>query len=309
MIQKLCIVGGGLIGASIIRDARDQGLAATIAVFDNSMDHRTKLLDLGYAHHTSDTIQSAVNGADLVILCVPVGSIGAAASMVAPHLKIGAIVSDVGSTKGSILRELQAELPETVHIVPGHPVAGSEKSGPASALMGLFRDRWCILTPPVDANAMAVDTVIKFWRGLGSMVTVMDAEHHDKVLGVTSHLPHLIAYAVVGTAKNFENITDSEVIKFSAGGFRDFTRIAASDPTMWRDVFLKNKDTMLELLNDFRRDLDTLEVAIENEDGIYLHQFFSRTRDVRREIVDAKMASGPDYFGPEAPLRPPYNTD
>lgn len=305
----LCIIGGGLIGGSIARDCFYRQLVGRVVIFDANPEHRSMLRHLGFAHDIPETLSAAVRTADMVIICTPVGRIADVAKDIAPHVKQGAIISDVGSTKTAILSDLKAHLPATVHIIPGHPVAGTEKSGPTAALSGLFDDRWCIITPPEGADALAQDTLIKLWRGLGARVSVMNAAHHDRVLGMTSHVPHLIAYTIVGTAKDLEDITQSEVITYSAGGFRDFTRIAASDPTMWRDIFLQNGPAVLELIQSFKEDLGHLETAIQNQDSAFLHDFFTRTRDIRRQIVDAKQAGGPSYFEDEPTVASPYGSD
>ena len=233
-----------------------------------------------------DTNAAAVEGADLVIVCIPVGACGAVAQEIGPHLAPGAIVSDVGSVKGSVVRDMGPHLPKSVHFVPAHPVAGTEYSGPDAGFAELFINRWCILTPPAGADAQAVEQLAAFWRLLGANVETMAADHHDLVLAITSHLPHLIAYTIVGTADELQTVTRSEVLKFSAGGFRDFTRIAASDPTMWRDVFLANKDAVLEMLGRFNEDISLLTKAIRNGDGDALFEQFTRTRAIRNGIVD-----------------------
>ena len=255
---------------------------------------------------------AAVAGADLVIVCVPVGVCGEVAAEIGPHLAQGAIVSDVGSVKGAVLRDMAPHLPASVHFVPAHPVAGTENSGPDAGFAGLFVDRWCILTPPDGADAAAVEKLAAFWRALGANVETMPAAHHDLVLAITSHLPHLIAYTIVGTADELAEVTRSEALKFSAGGFRDFTRIAASDPTMWRDVFLANKDAVLEMLGTFNEDLSQIARAIRRGDGDALFAHFTRTRAIRRGIVRIGQDSPAPDFGrphpdlPVAPLPRPY---
>ena len=244
-----------------------------------------------------ETNAEAVEGADLVIVCVPVGVCGAVAKEIGPHLKAGAIVSDVGSVKGSIVRDMGPHLPETVHFVPAHPVAGTEHSGPDAGFAELFENRWCILTPPEGTDPEAVDKLAAFWRLLGANVEVMTPEHHDLVLAVTSHLPHLIAYTIVGTADELEAVTRSEVLKFSAGGFRDFTRIAASDPVMWRDVFLNNKEAVLEMLGRFNEDVAALTKAIRRGDGEALYDHFTRTRAIRRGVIEAGQDTPVPDFG------------
>jgi cyclohexadieny/prephenate dehydrogenase len=273
------------------------------------------VLELGLADRVVDTNAAAAEGADLVILCIPVGQSGPVAAEIAPHLSAGAILSDVGSVKGAVLRDMAPHLPPGVHLVPAHPVAGTEHSGPDAGFAELFVGRWCILTPPPDADPDAVERLAAFWRGLGANVETMSAEHHDLVLAVTSHLPHLIAYTIVGTAEDLSEVTRSEVLKFSAGGFRDFTRIAASDPTMWRDVFLANKDAVLEILGRFNEDVATLTRAIRRGDGETLFNLFARTRAIRRGIVDLGQDSPAPDFGrahaalPMAPLPRPYAAD
>jgi cyclohexadieny/prephenate dehydrogenase len=250
-----------------------------------------------------DTNAEAVKDADLVILCIPVGACGPVAAEIAPHLKPGAIVSDVGSVKGAVVREMAPHLPAGVHFIPAHPVSGTEHSGPDSGFAELFIDRWCILTPPEGADPDAVEKLRAFWAGLGARVEIMTPDHHDMVLAITSHLPHLIAYTIVGTADELEGVTQSEVLKFSAGGFRDFTRIAASDPTMWRDVFLTNKDAVLEMLGTFNEDLSKLTRAIRRGDGEALFGHFSRTRAIRRGIVEiGQDSAAPDFGRPHAQL-------
>jgi cyclohexadieny/prephenate dehydrogenase len=249
------------------------------------------------------TNAEAVKDADLVILCIPVGACGPVAEEIAPHLKPGAIVSDVGSVKGAVVRDMAPHLPDTVHFIPAHPVSGTEHSGPDSGFAELFIDRWCILTPPEGADPDAVEKLRAFWAGLGAKVESMTSDHHDMVLAITSHLPHLIAYTIVGTADELEGVTQSEVLKFSAGGFRDFTRIAASDPTMWRDVFLTNKDAVLEMLGTFNEDLSKLTRAIRRGDGEALFEHFSRTRAIRRGIVEiGQDSAAPDFGRPHAQL-------
>jgi cyclohexadieny/prephenate dehydrogenase len=316
LVRRLALIGIGLIGSSIARAARAQGIAGTIVVADASPEVRRRLAEIGIADVIAETNAEAVAGADLVIVCVPVGRCGEVAAEIAPHLAPGAIVSDVGSVKGAVLRAMAPHLPDTVHFVPAHPVAGTEHSGPDAGFAELFVNRWCILTPPDTADPAAIERLAAFWRGLGANVDTMSVEHHDIVLAITSHLPHLIAYTVVGMADDLEKlVTRSEVMKFSAGGFRDFTRIAASDPTMWRDVFLHNKDAVLELLGRFNEDLSRLARAIRWDDGDLLFDFFSRTRAIRRGILQIGQDSPAPDFGREHPRLPhepiprPYAAD
>ena len=253
LYDTLALIGVGLIGSSIARAARAHGAVRQIVTTARSAKTRKRVAELGIADKVVETNADAVKDANLVIVCIPVGVCGAVAKEIGPHLKSGATVSDVGSVKSSVIRDMGAHLPKTVHFVPAHPVAGTEHSGPDSGFAELFEGRWCILTPPEGTDAEAVDRLAAFWRLLGAKVEIMSAEHHDLVLAITSHVPHLIAYNIVGTAADMEEVTQSEVIKFSAGGFRDFTRIAASDPVMWRDVFLNNKDAVLEMLGALLR--------------------------------------------------------
>ncbi len=254
-------------------------------------------MELGVVDRVVETNAEAVKDADLVILCIPVGACGQVAAEIAPHLKAGVIVSDVGSVKASVVKDMAPHLPASAHFVPAHPVAGTENSGPDSGFAELFNNRWCILTPPEGTDANATDKLRAFWAGLGAKVEIMTPEHHDLVLAITSHLPHLIAYTIVGTADELAQVTSSEVIKFSAGGFRDFTRIAASDPTMWRDVFLANKDAVLEMLGTFNEDLSKLTRAIRRGDGEALFEHFTRTRAIRRGIVETGQDSAAADFG------------
>ncbi len=316
IFNRLALIGTGLIGSSIARAARAQGAARSIVATARSAATRRRVAELGLAGQVVETNAAAAEGADLVIVCVPVGACGAVAREIGPHLQPGTIVSDVGSVKGSVLRAMSPHLPAGVHFVPAHPVAGTEHSGPDAGFAELFVGRWCILTPPTNADQAAVERLAAFWRLIGANVDTMSAEHHDLVLGITSHLPHLIAYTIVGTADELSQVTRSEVLQFSAGGFRDFTRIAASDPTMWRDVFLHNKDAVLEMLGRFNEDLSTLTRAIRRGDGDTLFEQFTRTRAIRRGIVDIGQDSpAPDFGRPhpdlphEPPLPRPYAVD
>ena len=301
--NKIALIGFGLIGGSIARAARGQGLAAEIVTTARSAKSRARVAELGIVDRVVETNAEAVKEADLVILCIPVGACGPVAQEIADHLKPGAIVSDVGSVKGAVVRDMAPYLPEGVHFVPAHPVAGTEHSGPDSGFAELFINRWCILTPPEGTDPNAVEKLGAFWTALGARVEVMTPDHHDLVLAITSHLPHLIAYTIVGTADELEGVTQSEVLKFSAGGFRDFTRIAASDPIMWRDVFLTNKEAVLEMLGTFNEDLSKLTRAIRRGDGEALFAHFTRTRAIRRGIVEiGQDSAAPDFGRPHAQL-------
>ncbi|QAY95620.1 cyclohexadienyl dehydrogenase [Methylovirgula ligni] len=296
LFDRVALIGIGLIGSSLARVAKRKNLARTIVASDASAEVRARVAELGLADEIAGSAARAVEGADLVILCVPVGAVDAVAQEIAPHLAPGAIVSDVGSVKGAVLATLTKHLPKTVAIVPAHPVAGTEESGPAAGFATLFVNRWCILTPPEGADEKPVKRLAEFWTAAGANVEIMTAQHHDLVLSITSHLPHLIAYNIVGTAADLEAVTQSEVIKFSAGGFRDFTRIAASDPTMWRDVFLNNKEAVLETLGRFTEDLTALQRMIRNGDGEGLFKLFTRTRAIRRGIIaEGQETAAPDF--------------
>jgi cyclohexadieny/prephenate dehydrogenase len=314
LFSRLALIGTGLIGSSIARGARAEKLVGSIVATARSAQTRRRVMELGIADQVVDTNAAAVEGADLVIACIPVGQCGAAAREIAPHLAPGAIVSDVGSVKAQVVQDMVPHLPANVHFVPAHPVAGTEYSGPDAGFAELFVGRWCILTPPEAADTVAVKRLSAFWSGLGAKVAAMSAEHHDLVLAITSHVPHLIAYTIVGTADDLSAVTRSEVLQYSAGGFRDFTRIAASDPTMWRDIFLANKTGVLEMLGRFNRDLAKLTDAIEAADGDALFDLFTRTRAIRRGIVAAGQDSeAPDFGRPRpalhAPLPPPYASE
>jgi cyclohexadieny/prephenate dehydrogenase len=295
--DRIALIGFGLIGGSIARAARAQGLAKEIVTTARSEKTRARVMELGIVDRVVETNAEAVRDADLVILCIPVGACGPVAAEIAPHLKRGAIVSDVGSVKAAIVKDMAPHLPASAHFVPAHPVAGTENSGPDSGFAELFINRWCILTPPEGTAPEAVEKLRAFWAAIGAKVEIMTPEHHDMVLAITSHLPHLIAYTIVGTADELEGVTQSEVLKFSAGGFRDFTRIAASDPTMWRDVFLTNKDAVLEMLGTFNEDLSKLTRAIRRGDGEALFDHFARTRAIRRGIVEIGQDSAAADFG------------
>ncbi len=293
LFERVALIGIGLIGSSLSHAMRRRGLAREIVGHAKSAETRAKALSLGLISKAFDTPEAAVEGADLVILCVPVGACGAIAGKIGPKLAKGAIVTDVGSVKGAIVQSVGPHLPAGVHFVPGHPIAGTEHSGPESGFAELFDGKWTVLTPPEGADPKAVEKLKTLWEQCGSNVEIMSADHHDLVLAITSHVPHLIAYNIVGTADDLQTVTSSEVIKFSAGGFRDFTRIAASDPVMWRDVFLNNKEAVLEMLGRFNEDLAQLQRAIRWGDGPMLEAFFTRTRAIRRGIV----AAGQDTAG------------
>jgi cyclohexadieny/prephenate dehydrogenase len=297
LYDRLAIIGPGLIGSSIMRAARAQGAVREIVATARSAKTRARVVELGLADKVVEANAEAVEGADLVIVCVPVGVCGAVAKEIALHLKAGAAVSDVGSVKGAIVRDMGQHLPKTVHFVPAHPVAGTEHSGPDAGFAELFENRWCILTPPEGTDPQAVAKLAAFWRLLGANVETMTPEHHDLVLAITSHLPHLIAYTIVGTADELQTVTRSEVLKFSAGGFRDFTRIAASDPTMWRDIFLANKNAVLEMLGRFNEDISALTKAIRHGDGEALYEHFTRTRAIRRGVIEAGQDTEAADFG------------
>jgi cyclohexadieny/prephenate dehydrogenase len=297
LFDTLAIIGLGLIGSSIARAARAKGAARQIVATARSPKTRHRVIELGLANKVVETNAEAAEGADLVIVCIPVGVCGTVAKEIGPHLQAGAVVSDVGSVKGSIVRDMAPHLPKTVHFVPAHPVAGTEHSGPDAGFAELFENRWCILTPPEGTDPEAVDKLAAVWRLLGAKVEIMTPEHHDIVLAITSHIPHLIAYNIVGTAADVEEVTQSEVIKFSAGGFRDFTRIAASDPVMWRDVFLNNKEAVLEMLGRFSEDLAALQRMIRWDDGAALEALFTRTRAIRRSIIEAGQDTEAADFG------------
>lgn len=301
IFEKVALIGLGLIGSSIARGARAYGAATRIAASDVSEQVRARVRELGIADETTADLAEAVTGADLVILCVPVGACGEVARVIAPHLAPGAVLSDVGSVKGAIVAQVAPHVPASAHFIPAHPIAGTEYSGPDAGFATLFQNRWCILTPQDGFDGEAVKKLSAFWTRLGANVETMSATHHDLVLAVTSHLPHLIAYNIVGTAADLEEVTQSEVIKFSASGFRDFTRIAASDPTMWRDIFLNNKDAVLEMLGRFDEDLTALRRMIRTGDGDGLFALFTRTRAIRRSIIEQGQDTAAPDFGRSAP--------
>lgn len=306
LFERVTIIGIGLIGSSLARALKAGGLAGHVAAHDTDAGVRATAEKLGFADSVHAALDEAVAGADLVVLAVPVGVYRAIATAMSPHLAAGAIVTDVGSVKEEVFRAVKPALPAGIHLVPGHPVAGTEHSGPEAGFADLFKDRWAILTPEKGTDEKAVARVAEMWRQVGSDVEIMEASHHDRVLAITSHLPHLIAYTIVATAADLESqlqgerkgddvVTTAEVIKYSAGGFRDFTRIAGSNPVMWRDVFLTNKEAVLEMLGRFSEDLTALQRAIRWEDGDQLEQLFTRTRDIRRGVVEARQAGRFQY--------------
>jgi cyclohexadieny/prephenate dehydrogenase len=294
--SRVTIIGLGLIGSSVARAIKDLMPGVRVTGFDADPDVRARAREIGLCDDVTDLPGTAVIDAGLVLLCVPVGAMGSVATEFRDDLPVDAIISDVGSSKQSVAAALAAALPGAT-IIPAHPVAGTEKSGPDAGFASLFKGRWCILTPSSNAPESAVAAVRSFWERLGADVEIMDARHHDLVLAVTSHLPHLIAYTIVGTASDLEGVTQSEVIKYSAGGFRDFTRIAASNPVMWRDVFLANKEAVLEMLQRFSEDLSALQRAIRWDKGDELEALFARTRDIRRSIVEQGQDDDAPDFG------------
>ena len=296
-IDTLLIIGGGLIGSSIARAAKTYGQADKVYISDKSASACEVIESLGFADGVSENAPELyASQADLIILCVPPGRIGEVAEAIIPVMKDGAILSDVGSIKGDVIKQVTPYLKDNIHFVPGHPIAGTEYSGPEAGFAELFQERWCVLTPN-DADEGATEIVKSFWEGIGALVAIMDSKRHDIVLATTSHVPHLIAYTLVGTAVDMETVTNNEVVKFSAGGFRDFTRIASSDPVMWRDVFLANREATLEVVDRFIEDLSALKRAIRWEDGDALLEHFAKTRDIRRRIVDAGQDSSAPNFG------------
>src|SRR5262245_3261685 len=299
VFERIAIIGVGLIGGSIARAAYEKGAASWVSMWDQDNAALNRAAEIGFAG-AENSLQEAVRDAEAVLLCVPVGAMGAVGQAAIAAMKPGAILTDVGSVKGSVARELRAAARPEVHVIPGHPIAGTEKSGPDAGFATLFEGRWCILTPEASSDAgykAASDRLAAFWEKLGSKVERMDAQRHDLVLAVTSHLPHLIAYNIVATAHDMESVTEGEVVKFSAAGFRDFTRIAASDPTMWRDVFLNNREAVLEVLGRFDDDLTALRKAIRNGDGQKLFDVFTNARGIRREIIDAGQDTAAANFG------------
>ncbi len=294
--DRVALIGLGLIASSMGHAIKRFGLAGTVAGHARTEGTRAAALDLGFCDAVFATAAEAAAGADLVVLAVPVGAMGAVAAGIAPHLKPGATVTDVGSVKQAVIEAVAPHIPAQVHFIPGHPLAGTEHSGPHAGFATLFENRWCLLTPG-GADPAAVARLRAFWQGMGANVEEMDAAHHDLVLAVTSHTPHLIAYTMVGVADHLRRVTESEIIKYSAAGFRDFTRIAASDPTMWRDVFLTNREATLDILGRFTEELFMLQRAIRMGDGEMLHDYFTRTRAIRRGIIEAGQDTAAPDFG------------
>jgi cyclohexadieny/prephenate dehydrogenase len=302
LFERMALIGLGLLGSSLARVAKRDGLVGHIAGSTRSRETLERAFELGFLDSIHDSPVEVVEGADLIVLCAPVGANADIAEAMAPGLKKGAIVTDVGSVKQAVIRDVGPYLPEGVHLVPGHPVAGTENSGPDAGFAELFEDRYCILTPPPGTDEAAIEKVAELWRQAGSNVEIMDPHHHDRVLAITSHLPHLISYTIVGTASDLETqlmreaaedsdiVRTREVIRYSAGGFRDFTRIAASPPEMWRDIFLNNRETVLEMLGRFTEDLTALQRAIRWGEGDKLHEWFTRTREIRRGVVEMRQA-------------------
>jgi cyclohexadieny/prephenate dehydrogenase len=297
IFDTVAIVGLGLIGSSVARGLKARRLARRVIGYDSSTQVHARAKELGFCDHVANTPAEAAKDAELVLIAVPVGATADAVKSVAPHLREGAILTEVGSVKAAVIRQVLAVLPQGAAFVPGHPIAGTEHSGPDAGFAELFDGRWTILTPCERSSEAAVEKVAALWRGLGSAVETMTPEHHDIVLAITSHIPHLIAFNIVGTAADVEEVTQSEVIKFSAGGFRDFTRIAASDPVMWRDVFLNNKEAVLEMLGRFSEDLAALQRMIRWDDGTALLELFTRTRAIRRGIIEAGQDTQEADFG------------
>ncbi len=295
--EKVALIGLGLIASSMALAVREGRLANTVTGHARTEETRSAARELGLVDQVFSTAAEAVEDADLVVLCVPVGVMGAVAEEIAPHLKSGATVTDVGSVKGAVIRDVGAHLPVGVHFIPGHPLAGTENSGPRSGFAALFDNRWCLLTPTEGTDPYALAKLRALWEGCGANVDIMDPEHHDLVLAVTSHAPHLIAYTMVGVADDLKRVTETEVINYSAAGFRDFTRIAASNPTMWRDLFLNNKEATLEILGRFTEELFDLQRAIRRGNGDHLFDYFTRTRAIRRGIIEAGQDTDAPDFG------------
>ena len=307
VFDRLCLIGVGLLGSSTARVAAARGLAGEIVLSDADPAVMARAEEIGLGDIHEPNPEDAVAGCDGIILCTPVGSYAELAARIAPSLQDGAIISDVGSVKRAVVEAIAPHLPDSVHFIPGHPIAGTEQSGPDAGFAELFDGRWFIITPLPGTDSQALDKMQSFWRRTGSSIEIMDPDHHDLVLAITSHIPHLIAYNIVGTAADMESVTKSEIIKFSASGFRDFTRLAASDPVMWRDVFLNNRDAVLEMLGRFAEDLSALQRAIRWGKGEDLHDYFSRTRSIRREIIEAGQESPEPDFGRHTGLIPPLD--
>lgn len=288
--RHVCLIGAGLIGGSLARLIRRENLAESVTAYSRTSRTRDRIKELGFVDTVANDIETAVSEAELIIVSVPVGASGAVAKTIGPHLMPGAIVTDTGSVKQAVIKAMLPYLPKTVHFVPGHPIAGTENTGPDAGFDTLFEGRWCILTPPEGTNENAIEAVTEVWKRAGSKVDQMSAAHHDMVLAITSHIPHLLAFNIVGTVAELEDQLKLEVVKYSAGGFRDFTRIAASDPEMWRDIFVENKDAVLEMLGRFSEDLSALQRAIRWNDASTLQTKFSETRQIRRDVIDAKQA-------------------
>ncbi len=305
MFKNVALIGVGLIGSSLSHAIRRAGLAEKITACARTEETRATVKRLKLADDVFQHAEDAVRGADLIVLCTPVGTFGALAEEIAPHLEKGAILTDAGSVKTAVVRDIGPLIPEGVHFIPGHPIAGTEFSGPESGFAELFDGRWTILTPLPGADRIAVEKLKAFWEACGAQVEIMEPAHHDLVLAVTSHVPHLIAYNIVGTVSDLERVTEKEVIKFSASGFRDFTRIAASDPTMWRDIFMNNKEAVLEILGRFTEDLAALQKAIRWGDGDMLFDKFTKTRAIRRGIIDAGQETPAPDFGRKIPSAKP----
>ena len=290
LFDRVALIGAGLIGSSLGRAIRQEQLAKSTVAYSRRSDTRKRLSQLGIVDNVAESVEEAVSDADLIIISVPVGASEDVAIKIGPHVETDTIITDTGSVKESVIRAMVPHLPNSANFVPGHPIAGTENSGPDAGFASLFEGRWCIITPTDDTSQSAIDKVTTLWRGVGSKVDVMSPAHHDKVLAITSHIPHLIAFNIVGTVADLEDDTKMEAVKYAAGGFRDFTRIAASDPEMWRDVFMENREAVLEMLGRFSEDLSALQRAIRRGDASSLETKFTRTRDLRRRVIDAKQA-------------------
>ena len=295
--EKVCIVGLGLIGGSIGLAIKRSNISNQITGYARSNSTLERAIELGLVDSVKDNLKDAVNNSDLVILATPLSTFRELVEEMSPFLKKGCIITDTGSAKLTVIEDLKDILPNGVEFVPGHPIAGTEESGPDAGFAELFDNRWCILTPTEDNSSNAVDLVKDFWESIGSKVEIMDPMHHDKVLAITSHIPHLIAFNIVGTANNLANVTEKEVVKYSAGGFRDFTRIAASDPKMWSDIFTYNSDAVLEMLDLFSNDLAKLKAGVIKKDSDLLFSNFEKTREVRKNIIDAGQEESDVDFG------------